>query len=111
NEWKRDVTLMTDELEYAAADHIDHKRLRGKIKESNLTYSRDEYAMSLGYKNKETETIIDKWNNTVAFAESVGGIFGFGERENQRNITDDNYNETKIKIFDIEYYNRKTTNK
>lgn len=107
-----DIEMATQAVEFASVQSIDFVKHRGRIErdlnESNMQYI---YANYIAPHNKQNEnkSIIDKYNNTMAFAESVGSLLGLGTKEAQPN--NDHVKETHIKIFDIEYYNRKTTDK
>lgn len=107
-----DIEMATQAVEFASVERIDFVKHRGRIErdmnESNMQYI---YANYIAPHNKQNEnkSIIDKYNNTMAFAESVGSLLGLGTKEEQPDS--DRVKETHIKIFDIEYYNRKTTDK
>lgn len=103
----------TERLEFASIQRIDVVKHRGRI-EREVSESYQQYA-DAHYKvkpsRKENNSIIDKYNNTVAFAETVGDMLGFTQKKDTDTKTDDLYRETHIKIFDLEYYNRKKTDK
>ncbi|MBC8048101.1 MAG: hypothetical protein H7Y00_14985 [Fimbriimonadaceae bacterium] len=110
---QRDANFVTEDMEFASIDEIDVIKHRGRIErdvnENYLQYTYANYVQP-EMKTKNNNTIIDKYNNTVAFTESIGSLLGFGKDDKEKNDTDD-LKETHIKIFDIEYYNRKKTDK
>jgi hypothetical protein len=109
-----DVMMATDAVEYASIDTIDYIKLRGKIeRDVNDAYINYVFANYVHINDNASEkmSIIDKYNNTVAFAESIGSLLGIGQDQDNASKQQDNIRETHIKVFDIEYYNRKKTNK
>ncbi|MBK8487497.1 MAG: hypothetical protein IPL48_06895 [Bacteroidetes bacterium] len=62
----------------------------------------------------ETESppsIVDRINNAVALANDFGGILGISKNQNTENaLSEPQVKTTTIKIFDLEFYNRRKVN-
>ncbi|MFN0274443.1 MAG: hypothetical protein ACKVPJ_01760, partial [Chitinophagales bacterium] len=109
-----DIHMATNAVELASIEKLDFVKHRGRIeRDLNKTNSNYIYANYVEpyLRKQENNSIIDRYNNTMAFAESIGSILGLGKEENINPSNDDKVKETHIKIFDIEYYNRKKTDK
>lgn len=110
---------VTDEILFAESKSISVTPHYPRLKTTDFS---EQYASLYNYyfdnMMKQTQiqtesppTFVDRINNAVALANDVGGILGISKNQTTENaLSEPQVKTTSIKIFDLEFYNRRKVN-
>ena len=107
----RPADISTETVAFAQASSITMKQNRQHLKSSNGEFILDgNYSMASNEEKqpaKITSAIADKFNDALAVADNLGNMLGITKSRPGEN---DEVRTTNIKLFDLEYYNRRNIN-